>query len=161
MKYTLLCAMVLALSVGSCAKKPVVKKDRDIKETDMVDLTGKVGPVEIGYSGRMYMINFDFDKSRLSVDARDILRNNAEWLKENRNINVQIEGHCDSRGTEGYNLALGQKRSDAVRDYLIDLGVPARRLNTLSYGEAQPLDPDDVESAWAKNRRAEFIITDK
>jgi len=104
----------------------------------------------------LQMIHFEFDKSRITEEARVILQKNAEIIKANPGVIIQIEGHCDERGTNEYNLALGLRRARATRDYLISLGVDPNRLVTISYGEERPLDPGHNEVAWAKNRRAQF-----
>ena len=104
-------------------------------------------------------ISFDFDKSDIRADARDILQKNADWINANPDAKVQIEGHCDERGTEEYNLALGERRANAVKNYLASLGVGAERLYTISYGEELPVDPGHAEEAWSKNRRAHFLVT--
>ncbi len=101
-------------------------------------------------------VYFDFDKYDLKSDARDALAANAEWLKSNPGIQIQIEGNCDERGTEEYNLALGERRANAVKSYLVSLGVDEARLFTISYGEERPADPGHNKEAWAKNRRADF-----
>lgn len=103
-------------------------------------------------------IYFDFDRYDLSTDARTILRGNADWLKSNPNARVEIEGHCDERGTSEYNLALGAKRAQAAREYLVTLGVAANRLSTISYGEEIPVCKEATESCWRQNRRARFVI---
>jgi len=103
-------------------------------------------------------IQFEFDSANLSMEAQDILRRKAEWLKENPRAKVIIEGHCDERGTNDYNLALGDRRAYSAKSFLVDLGIPAARLTTVSYGEERPLDPSADEDAWAKNRRAHFVI---
>ena len=103
-------------------------------------------------------IYFDFDKSTLTPAAQDNLLRKAEWLRENPDATVTIEGHCDERGTNEYNLALGDRRAESVRVFLLDLGIDNSRLNTISYGEERPTSPDHTESAWAKNRRAHFLI---
>jgi peptidoglycan-associated lipoprotein len=101
-------------------------------------------------------IHFEFDKSSITEEARAILESNAEIIKENPDVIIQIEGHCDERGANEYNLALGHRRAMATRDYLIELGVFAGRLATISYGEERPIDAAHNEKAWAKNRRAQF-----
>ena len=106
----------------------------------------------------LQMVNFDFDKYEIRPDAADVLNKNYEWLSQNPNVQVQIQGHCDERGTIEYNFNLGQKRADAVREYLIKLGVDLNRLHTISYGKERPLDPGQNEEAWAKNRRAQFLV---
>ncbi|MGD0783973.1 MAG: OmpA family protein, partial [Candidatus Aminicenantales bacterium] len=83
------------------------------------------------------------------------------WLKKWRSVKILIEGHCDERGTEDYNLALGEKRAKSAYDYLAALGIPAERMKTISYGKSQPLDMGKDESAWAKNRRDQFLIIEK
>jgi len=103
-------------------------------------------------------INFDFDKSNIRPDARVIMKANADMLLKNKNYNIIIEGHCDERGTAEYNMALGERRAQEAKKYLINLGVDASRMKTISYGEERPLDPGSNEDAWAKNRRAHFVI---
>lgn len=99
---------------------------------------------------------FDFDQYELKPEARDTLANNAEWLKMNPDIQIQIEGHCDERGTEEYNLALGERRAAAVKDYLVSMGVNEGRLYTISYGEEVPANTGHDAAAWSENRRAQF-----
>ena len=101
-------------------------------------------------------IHFDFDQFTLSDEARAILAQNAEYLKANSAVNIVIEGHCDERGSDEYNLALGESRALAAKNYLTSLGISAQRLSVISYGEEKPLDPVSNEEAWALNRRAEF-----
>jgi peptidoglycan-associated lipoprotein len=103
-------------------------------------------------------IHFEYDSSKLSSMAKMLLKEKAAWLKGNYSASVIIEGHCDNRGTTEYNLALGEQRASAVKAYLINLGVSAARLNTISYGEEQPLDSSQTEQAFSKNRRAHFAI---
>ena len=103
-------------------------------------------------------IHFDFDKSDLRADALDQLKKNAEWLKANAMYRVRIEGNCDERGTVEYNLALGDHRAAAAKTYLVRAGIDASRIETISYGEEHPVDSGHNESAWAKNRRDDFII---
>lgn len=103
-------------------------------------------------------ILFDFDSSELSDQAKILLREKAYWLQANPSVTVMIEGHCDERGTTVYNLALGERRATTVRTYLVDLGISARRLGTVSYGEEKPLDPAPTEAAYRINRRAQFVI---
>lgn len=102
-------------------------------------------------------IYFDFDKFDLREPDRVILTKNAELLLNKIKSNVQIEGHCDERGSAEYNLALGERRARSAMNYLVTLGVPADRLSIISYGEEKPIDPGQNEEAWAKNRRAQFV----
>jgi len=103
-------------------------------------------------------IHFGFDRYDLMPKAREILSQNGELLLKHLRIKIQIEGHCDERGTIEYNLALGERRSNSARQYLVSLGVSPNRIATISYGEEMPVDPSHNEEAWAKNRRAHFII---
>ena len=103
-------------------------------------------------------IHFEFDSSVLLPMAEEILREKAQWLEDNPDRSVIIEGHCDERGTNEYNLALGDRRAESAKGYLINLGVRESRLTSISYGEERPLDPGSNEEAWAKNRRAHFEI---
>lgn len=109
-------------------------------------------------SGPLKDIQFDYDSSELREDARLTLRENAAWLQSNTGATVEIEGHCDDRGTVEYNLALGAKRARVVREYLAALGVADRRLTTISYGEELPLCYEQTESCWQRNRRAHFVV---
>jgi peptidoglycan-associated lipoprotein len=109
-----------------------------------------------GFSPDVY---FDYDESSLSDDTRDKLSRNADLLKSNAQFSVTIEGHADARGTSEYNLALGERRANAVRDYVTSLGVPANRLRTISYGKERPVCTEDTESCWSQNRRAHMVIT--
>ena len=104
-------------------------------------------------------INFDFDSSIIRPDAREILKVNADFFLKNRISSIVIEGHCDERGTAEYNMALGQKRAQETKTYLINLGIKESIIRTISYGEERPLDPGNNEEAWAKNRRAHFVVT--
>ena len=103
-------------------------------------------------------VYFDYDRSDLRSDARDVLRANADWLKNNPAIRIEIEGHCDDRGTNEYNLALGAKRAQAVKDYLATLGIAAGRLSTISYGAEIPVCKEQTESCWQQNRRARLVL---
>jgi peptidoglycan-associated lipoprotein len=103
-------------------------------------------------------ILFEFDSASLSAEAQEILRAKAAWLKANPGARVIIEGHCDERGTNEYNLALGDRRAFSAKSFLVDLGIADSRLTTISYGEEQPVDIGSSEDAWAKNRRAHFVI---
>jgi peptidoglycan-associated lipoprotein len=107
------------------------------------------------------MIHFDYDKYFVRDDAKSILESDAAWLKKFRTVKVLIEGHCDERGTEEYNLALGEKRAKSTLDYLVSLGIPQDRMKIISYGKSQPLDPANNETSWARNRRAQFTIIEK
>jgi len=103
-------------------------------------------------------IYFGFDDSSLTKKARQILAEKAEWLRKHSDVEVVIEGHCDERGTKEYNMALGQRRAQSIKNYLINAGIDSSRLASISYGEERPVDPRHNEMAWAKNRRGVFRI---
>ena len=105
----------------------------------------------------MRTIYFDFDDSALRSDAKEALRGNAGVLRDSPDLRIEIQGHCDERGSEEYNLALGQRRAESAKRYLVDLGVRASRIGTKTYGEAMPAVRGHSESAWSTNRRDEFV----
>ena len=105
-------------------------------------------------------IHFEFDSILLNREAQEILRKKAQWLRKNPRVTISIEGHCDSRGTNEYNLALGDRRAHSAKIFLIDLGIDESRIHTISFGEERPLDPGENEISWAKNRRAHFVINE-
>lgn len=161
------------LLMVSCAKKQVrtepVQPTEVVKEVD----TGKEAPGEtdaerqarlreleraqsLADQARMFEtdnIYFDFDKSELRPEAKVILKRKSDFLRVTSSSSVRIEGHCDERGSNEYNLALGERRANAIERYLNALGISGDRLSTISYGEEKPADPGHKESAWAKNRR--------
>jgi len=101
---------------------------------------------------------FDFDKSVLKLEGQALLKKKADWLKANPATKMLIEGNTDERGTAEYNLALGERRAESAKKFLVDLGIDAKRISTISYGEERPLDPRKNEEAWAKNRNDGFVI---
>jgi peptidoglycan-associated lipoprotein len=103
-------------------------------------------------------VYFGFDRYDLTDESRATLKGNADWLKNNPALRIQIEGHCDERGTAEYNLALGAKRAQTARDYLVTLGISGDRLSTISYGEEIPVCTEQTEDCWAQNRRARFVL---
>ncbi len=119
---------------------------------------GKYGAEGAGAdSGPLHDIHFNYDSFELDESARQTLQEDAEWLKDHPEARVEIEGHCDNRGTVEYNLALGAKRAAAAKSYLIALGIGRDRLTTISYGEELPLCQEETESCWSRNRRAHLV----
>jgi len=116
---------------------------------------------EVFESSLLKPIFFDFDKYDIRPSDVEILKANSAFLKKFPNVKIQIEGHCDERGTNEYNLALGERRANSTKKYLTSLGITANRVSTISYGEEKAMDPGHNEEAWAKNRRAHFVITAK
>ncbi|HER00417.1 MAG TPA: peptidoglycan-associated lipoprotein Pal [candidate division Zixibacteria bacterium] len=109
-------------------------------------------------SGDFQKVYFDFDKSNIRPDAARALEYNAELLKQNPGVDIIIEGHCDERGTVEYNLALGERRANSAKDYLVSLGVDGNRMETISYGKERPVALGHNEEAWQLNRRCEFVV---
>ena len=135
--------------------KPAPSTDvesQDITNLDIESLNKK------GYLNDAF---FDFDQSDLREDARSTLATDAQWLKKHPSVQVLIEGHCDERGTAAYNLALGDRRANAAKEYLVSLGIDASRIKTISYGKERPFCTESSESCWQKNRRAHLVITAK
>ncbi len=121
-------------------------------------------PAPTGYgfdkwqTGPLGDLFFDYDSAVISNEAQEQLKQNAAWLGSNSQKGVVIEGHCDARGTSEYNLSLGENRSASAKEYLVRLGIAPSRLETVSFGEERPFDSGNTEEAWAKNRRAHFIV---
>jgi peptidoglycan-associated lipoprotein len=170
--------------VASCGKDQVKPSDAEIEagqqrsDAERDELARRVGPKHLEDASvreeylrqeakkrrerQMFAdesIHFDFDRSSLTPKAQEILRRKAAWLKANPEVSaVLIEGHCDERGTNEYNMALGDRRANSAKNFLVDMGVSAARLSTISLGEERPVDPRSKEEAWAKNRRADFSL---
>jgi len=111
-----------------------------------------------GMPEKLEAVYFDFDKYVIEPGSKDALQKNAQWLQENKDYNVRIEGNCDERGTNEYNMALGQRRADAAAKYLTDLGIARERVSTVSYGEEKPICTEQNEACWSKNRRDDFAV---
>jgi peptidoglycan-associated lipoprotein len=133
-----------------------VESGPDLAPVDQDDFS--VSDPATGEGGPLSDIQFDYDQSSLTDAARATLEKHALWLQGHREARVTVEGHCDERGTAEYNLALGDERARAARNYLVQLGVDSARLRTVSYGKERPLDPGANEAAWARNRRAHFLV---
>ena len=136
-------------------KEPEVKAPPVEKVEDLGDLE------KMNKAGYLKDSFFDFDKFDIRTDQRDRLAADAEWLKKYPKVRVTVEGHCDERGTANYNMALGEKRASAVKDYLASLGIEPARIDIKSYGKERPFEKGHNEEAWAQNRRGHFVITAK
>jgi peptidoglycan-associated lipoprotein len=112
-----------------------------------------------GSGGPLSDIHFAYNEYTIEAQDGSVLRSNATWLQTNGQSRVQVEGHCDERGSEEYNIALGAKRAQAAKDYLVTLGIPGSRISTISYGKELPACQDHDESCWAQNRRDHFAVT--
>lgn len=127
-------AVACALAIVNCAQKKPAKPKAGLQR-----------------------IHFDFDKSNIKPEYEPVLRGNANWMQAKTNTSVTIEGHCDERGSIEYNLALGDRRANSAKGYLVKLGIPSKSLSTISYGEERPLCTQHNEGCWWQNRRAEFV----
>ena len=184
----LVLALLVVISISSCAKKKIssepsttsaeeearkradeearqreLERQNALKEEDLSEgsLSARMADQRTESARTIFEnedIYFEFDSIRLSPEAQETLAKKAAWLRANSEASVTIEGHCDSRGTNEYNLALGEGRAQSVKAFLADLGVDSSRLTTISYGEERPIDRTESEEAWAKNRRASFVI---
>jgi peptidoglycan-associated lipoprotein len=141
---------------------PAGEPGPDVRSVDAEAARGEdftISNPETGEGGPLADIHFEYDSAALTDQARSTLEKHALWLQNHRDAKVIVEGHCDERGTVEYNLALGEKRARAVRDYLANLGVGSDRLRTASYGKERPLDATSSAAAWAANRRAHFGVS--
>ena len=145
-------------------KEEAAKKEEEAKKEFQTSIVAKKEPGiqgEVFESKLLRDIHFDFDKYDIRPEEGAILKENAALLKKFPTVKIQLEGHCDERGTIEYNLALGERRANKTKTYLISLGISTARISTISYGKERPLDPGHNEEAWSKNRRAHTIITAK
>lgn len=163
---SLLTVLVASLVTVSCKSKPKSEGGGPVGGVEGESLDPAVAAGNTGFdatgsdSGNipgLSTVHFEYDSSTLSTETRRRLAENAEWIKTNSNVTVQIEGHADSRGSVEYNLALGERRAKSVKGYLVSLGIDSKRLTVISYGEEKPLVTGDTEEAHAKNRRANFV----
>jgi peptidoglycan-associated lipoprotein len=185
---TLVLALWVTFSVSSCAKKKIssepatataqeeaqrraaeearqreLERQKTLKEEDLSDerLSEEMAQQKTTSAKSIFEnedVYFEFDSIRLSPQAQEILTKKARWLRANPAAKITIEGHCDERGTNEYNLALGEGRAQSAKAFLVDLGIDSSRLNTISYGEERPIDRAQTEEGWTKNRRAHFVI---
>ena len=168
MKNLLKVTLVLALAAGLTACKKNVKDDANADmltgtTTEMVLQETTVEEVE-PVQASLGVVHFALDKYNLSDEARKIVEANAKAIKAQAagaDYNVVVEGNCDSRGTIAYNIALGEKRANEVKAYYVRLGIPAANISTVSYGKEKPICYENTQSCWAKNRRADTILTVK
>jgi peptidoglycan-associated lipoprotein len=160
--------LTLALAGCTCPKKPAPA------ELPTTQVVAPAEPVEVPpppavvkessleelahQQGALLPVYFDFDKSNIKAEAKANLDKTAAWLGKNAAVNVKIEGNCDERGTAEYNLALGERRANAAKKYLVNSGVKADRLSTISYGKEKPTCAEHSEACWSKNRRDDFKI---
>jgi peptidoglycan-associated lipoprotein len=163
----LIFAMGFVFTAACCKKKPVetqpaASQEKGISEDELAAKRKQEQEAMMKKAAMQKFVNddvyFDFDDASIRTDAKAVLKDKADFLKANPNISVTIEGHCDERGTEAYNLALGERRAQSIKTFLVNAGIEQSRLSTISYGEEKPVDPGHNEAAWSKNRRGHFRI---
>lgn len=157
-RFLTLMLAIATLSLAGCSQK---KPQGDDSTSSSAMDANTMGDSDTGRAMGLQTVNFPYDSSSLDATAKGVLKTNAGILAANSSVKVQIEGHCDTRGGIQYNIALGEKRANAAKKYLEDLGVAADRVTTISYGKERPMDPGSSEEAHAKNRRGNFVITAK
>ncbi len=140
---------------------PTTMDEKPLWDEDIEAFNDATRNPDSPYYGLIGDVFFEFDKYELQAAARDRLAKNATFMRENPELVFRVEGHCDERGTNEYNLALGERRANAARSYLLSLGVPADQMRTISYGEERPTCAVSAESCWSQNRRAAFYAAEK
>jgi peptidoglycan-associated lipoprotein len=167
MRFKLLTLFAAALLVAACETAPEETAATDtggamVEQPAAQPAPAPTGPVPGSQEDLLLNVGdrifFAFDRSDLNADSRATLEKLASWMTTYQNVTITIEGHCDERGTREYNLALGERRSDAARDYLVALGVDGGRVTTISYGKERPAVLGSNEDAWAQNRRDVFVV---
>jgi peptidoglycan-associated lipoprotein len=160
--FATLVVLVLGMTLTGCSKKaPETAQQETATEgagaSESLE-TADTGIMEGRTSGPMVPVYFEFDSSKITGEQVQRIETNADFIKKNAQLNVRIEGNCDPRGTQEYNLALGERRAQSAKSYLVNLGVDAERLSTVSFGEEKLLLFGHDEISWAQNRRADFVI---
>lgn len=153
----LLLASLIFTGCSSTAKKTGGSSD-SASVTSGIELNGSS---DESTAGPLKSVFFAFDSSALSSSARETLEQNAQWLKLTDKVDIQVEGHCDERGGHQYNIALGERRARAIKEYLVALGVSESRVSIISYGKERPVSFGHDEGSWSQNRRGNFVITAK
>lgn len=145
------------------ARQWEMQAEEELRQAQLAEEAAKEAEMERAEMAarQMFMnedVYFDFDSSALGDMAKEVLSRKAEWLRMSPDASVIIEGHCDERGTSAYNIALGDRRAESAKSFLVDLGINADQISTISYGEERPVDMGHNEESWAKNRRAHFVV---
>ena len=160
MKKLLTLALAATLALSACSKKNQVKPEDSLSSASDADQNMN-GDSDSGKAMGLQTIHFGYDNFTLDSEAKGILKANAQIMKDKASVKIQIEGHCDQRGGIQYNIALGEKRANSVKKFMVDQGVAKARITVISFGKEKPLDPGTSEEAYAKNRRANFVVTSK
>jgi len=155
----LIAIMAASSTMLSCSKQ--AQPDESAAPTAPSADENTLGDSDSGKAMGLQTVRFPYDSFVLDSDAKSTIKANADILKDKSSVKIQVEGHCDQRGGIQYNIALGEKRANATRKYLMDLGINGDRITTISYGKERPIDSGTSEDAYAKNRRANFVITSR
>ncbi len=160
----ILAVAMMGLLLTACPSKDKKPEPSAVSGSEGGTEPGQIGSInhdpcgsDCGALAGLSTVNFDYDKATLSSKGKETLTKNAEWIKANPKTPVQIEGHCDERGSVEYNFALGERRARVTKDFLVGLGVEGDRLKIISYGKEKPIDKGDSDTSYAKNRRANFV----
>lgn len=167
MRITVLAMACVALAIAGCSSKknqvnpnenPAnVGNQGNLGESSLQGLQN--GTLGATAGGPLHDVHFGYNDYTIEPQDSSVLKDNATWLQKHPNTTVQVEGHCDERGSEEYNIALGAKRAQAAKDYLVTLGIPGGRVTTISYGKELPLCTEHNETCWAQNRRDHFVVS--
>lgn len=151
---------MLVLALGACSSKKKAEDqnaDGSAPQLESTPMNFDVAGSDSGKIEGLSTINFDYDKAALTSEAKQKIKGNVAWMKSHAGSKIQIEGHCDARGSIEYNLSLGERRAQSVKTYMVGLGISAARLSVISYGKEKPLSNGDTEADYATNRRANFV----
>ena len=157
MKKLVLVASIFIFATACSSKKKTDGLDDGSSIVQEGAIGSSGGGSDSGNIPGLTSVKFGYDEYTINDQAKEILAQNAQWLQTNPSASLQIEGHCDSRGSIEYNLTLGERRANAVKSYMVSIGAPDARLSVISYGEERPLDGSDTDSAHSANRRANFV----
>ncbi len=158
-RLVLILGITTVVFASGCSSSKKKADDGGVPTAPAADENTVMGDSDSGRAMGLQTVHFPYDSFILDEEAKGVLQSNASILKEKQNLKVQIEGHCDQRGGIQYNIALGEKRANATRKYIEDLGVAGDRLTVISFGKEKPVDSSSSEEAYARNRRANFVIT--
>lgn len=158
-KLFLTVTLITLIAGAGCTKK--VKEDESSVPNSAAADENKMGDSDNGTAMGLQTVHFPYDSSTLDSEGKKVLKQNASIMKDHKSLKVQIEGHCDQRGGIQYNIALGEKRANAAKKFLQDEGIATDRISVISFGKEKPIEGAETESAYAKNRRDNFVITEK
>lgn len=158
MQKLFLLMLAATISMSACSKKQTVGEEGNLPSAANADENGQ-GDSDSGRADGLQTVHFGYDTYVLDGEAKTILKSNAQILKDKPSLKVQVEGHCDQRGGIQYNVALGEKRANSAKKFIVDQGIAAARVSVISFGKEKPVDASESESAYAKNRRGNFVVT--